>query len=79
MCIRDRSYSDPMPIITHGEIHGKVSIKSSGDGGFGYDKIFCPRGYSHSMASMNQETKNNVSHRAIATKKFVDIFNSTMV
>ena len=74
-----RSYSDPMPIITHGEIHGKVSIKSSGDGGFGYDKIFYPRGYSHSMASMNQETKNNVSHRAIATKKCVDIFNSTVV
>ena len=68
-----------MPIITHGEIHGKVSIKSSGDGGFGYDKIFYPRGYLHSMASMNQETKNNISHRAVATKKFVDIFNSTLV
>ena len=74
-----RSYSDPMPIITHGEIHGKVSIKSSGDGGFGYDKIFYPKGYSHSMASMKQEIKNNVSHRAIATEKFMDIFNSIMV
>ena len=63
-----RNYSDPMPLITHGKIHGKVSIKSSGDGGFGYDKIFYPKGYSYSMASMNQETKNSVSHRAIATK-----------
>jgi hypothetical protein len=32
-----------MPIITQGEIHGKVSLKSSGDGGFGYDKVFYPR------------------------------------
>ena len=74
-----RHYSDPMPIITQGKIYGKVSIKSSGDGGFGYDKIFYPKGYSYSMASMNQETKNNVSHRAVATKKFMDIFNSTMI
>ena len=74
-----RSYSDPMPIIAHGKIHGKVSIKSCGSGGFGYDKIFYPRGYSNSMASMDQEIKNNVSHRAIATKKFMDIFNSTVV
>ena len=40
---------------------------------------FLSKRYSHSMASMNQEIKNNVSHRAIATKKFVDIFNSTVV
>ena len=74
-----RNCSDPMPLITHGKIHGKVSIKSSGDGGFGYDKIFYPKGYSYSMASMNQETKNSVSHRAIATKRFMDIFNTTVI
>ena len=74
-----RNYNDPMPLITHGKIHGKVSIKSSGDGGFGYDKIFYPKGYSYSMASMNQETKNSVSHRAIATKSFMDIFNTTVI
>ena len=28
---------------------------------------------------MDQETKNKVSHRAIATKKFMDIFNSTVI
>lgn len=74
-----RNYNDPIPIIAHGKIHGKVCIKSSGDGGFGYDKIFYPRGYSYSMASMNQETKNDISHRAIATKNFKDIFNTTVI
>lgn len=74
-----RNYSDPMPIIAHGKIYGMVSIKSSGDAGFGYDKIFYPRGYSYSMASMDPETKNNISHRAIATKRFMDIFNTTVI
>ncbi len=69
-----RNPSDPLPIITQGEIHGKVSINSSGDGGFGYDKIFYPNNYSYSMATMDEETKNKVSHRAIASEKFIKIF-----
>ena len=71
-----RSVDDPMPIITHGEIHGKVSIKSSGDGGFGYDKVFYPLGYDCSMASIDSEIKNKISHRAIAFKKFIEKYNS---
>ena len=70
-----RSYSDPMPIITHGEIHGKVSIKSSGDGGFGYDKIFYPDNFDCSMASIDSSIKNKISHRAIAVKDFMNKFN----
>ena len=68
------SPSDPFPIVTQGEVHGKVSIISSGDGGFGYDKIFYPNNYSYSMATMDEEIKNKVSHRAIATKKFIENF-----
>ena len=69
-----RNPLDPLPIITQGEIHGKVSINSSGDGGFGYDKIFYPNNYSFSMATMDEATKNKVSHRAIASEKFIKIF-----
>ena len=69
-----RNPSDPLPIITQGEIHGRVSINSSGDGGFGYDKIFYPDNYSYSMATMDEEIKNKVSHRAIASEKFIKIF-----
>ena len=35
-----RSDLDPIPLYSVGEIHGRISTKSSGDGGFGYDKIF---------------------------------------
>ena len=72
-----RSPNDPMPIVTQGEIHGRISINSSGDGGFGYDKIFYPDGYDYSMASMDQQVKNKVSHRAIASEKFIKIFNDS--
>ncbi len=71
-----RSHDDPMPIISEGKIFGKVSIKSSGDGGFGYDKIFYPDNYSCSMASIDSEIKNKISHRAIASEKFLKIYEN---
>ena len=54
-------YNDTLPIICEGKVHGKISINSSGDGGFGYDKIFYPDGFSSSMASLDEETKNIIS------------------
>ena len=71
-----RNYQDPMPIITQGKIQGKVSINSSGDGGFGYDKIFYPLSYGCSMSSLDSETKNKISHRGIASEEFIKIYNS---
>jgi len=67
-----RFYSDPVPIYAYGEIHGKVSLASSGEGGFGYDKIFYPNNYDVSMATMESEIKNAISHRAIAAKSFLN-------
>ena len=63
-----RSYEDPMPIYTIGKIHGKVSVESSGTGGFGYDQIFYPDSLNVSMASIEAELKNTISHRAIAAQ-----------
>ena len=71
-----RNYRDPMPIITQGKIQGKVSINSSGDGGFGYDKIFYPLSYGCSMSSLDSDTKNKISHRGIASEEFIKIYNS---
>ena len=66
---------DPKPIIAEGRIYGKVSVESSGEGGFGYDKIFYPNDYSCSMASIDPKIKNKISHRAIASKEFIKIYN----
>ncbi len=64
-------------IITSGRCKGYVSVDSSGDGGFGYDKIFYPEGFNCSMASLDSETKNKISHRGQATKKLIEKFNKT--
>ena len=69
------AYDDPMPLISFGRIYGKVSILSSGDGGFGYDKIFYPDNFDCSMASIDSSIKNKISHRAIAVKDFMNKFN----
>ena len=66
-----RSDSDPIPLYSVGEIHGRISTKNSGDGGFGYDKIFYPNGYDVSMASIDPEEKNKISHRAVAARSFI--------
>ena len=70
------SVEDPMPIFASGEIHGEISIESSGDGGFGYDKLFYPAGYDISMANMDPDEKNKISHRAIAAELFLEKLES---
>ena len=52
-----RDESDPLPIVSSGTVHGKVSIHESGEGGFGYDKLFYPDAFDLSMASIDAETK----------------------
>ena len=64
--------SDPLPIVSSGTVHGKVSIHESGEGGFGYDKRFYPDGFDLSMASIDAETKNKISHRGKASKNFIE-------
>ena len=42
-----------------------------GSGGFGYDPVFLPSGYTDTFAEMSLEQKNIISHRALAVLKLV--------
>ena len=57
-------------IRTEGEIHGEILPVPDGEGGFGYDPVFRPDGYEHSMAVLGPAVKNRISHRANALAKF---------
>lgn len=54
-----------------GSIRGEIIKERRGEGGFGYDPVFIPDGYDKTFAELSAETKNKISHRAIATQKLI--------
>ncbi len=46
-----------------GEVKGKIIKESRGSNGFGYDPLFVPDGFDQTMAELNPEIKNKISHR----------------
>jgi len=54
---------------------GSIAERPMGDGGFGYDPIFIPEGYTKSFASLPAELKNRISHRARALAKLRDFIH----
>ena len=58
--------------IFTGIAEGRISEKSKGSKGFGFDPIFIPNGSDKTFAEMDLEEKNLFSHRAKAAKKFAE-------
>jgi XTP/dITP diphosphohydrolase len=54
-----------------GVIEGKITNSKLGTNGFGYDPIFFSDKFNMTLAQMNSEQKNQISHRGLAIKKFV--------
>jgi len=64
--------------IFDGSCEGRIQFAASGHGGFGYDPLFVPEGFSQSFAELGEDVKNRLSHRAQAlekVKKFFDDLN----
>lgn len=57
--------------LFEGIVNGRITESVSGTGGFGYDPVFVPDGYTQTFAEMTSEEKNNISHRGIAVKELV--------
>ena len=57
--------------LLEGIVNGRITESVSGTGGFGYDPVFVPDGYTQTFAEMTSEEKNNISHRGIAVKELV--------
>ncbi|MCX8164658.1 MAG: RdgB/HAM1 family non-canonical purine NTP pyrophosphatase [Aquificaceae bacterium] len=57
-----------------GRCDGHIMHEPRGHGGFGYDPIFQPEGYSKSMAELEPEEKDSISHRGRALRKLMELF-----
>lgn len=70
---------DPEGHTTHydGSCEGRLEFEVHGDGGFGYDPIFVPVGYSESFAQLGDEVKSQLSHRAKAVEWMRTIVRSS--
>ncbi len=51
---------------------GQITKQKCGSGGFGYDPIFKPTGYTKTFAEMTLTEKATISHRGKAVKQLVD-------
>ena len=59
-----------------GTVEGKVILEEHGHGGFGYDCLFIPFGYSETFGELQPEIKNSLSHRGRALAKLLEFLRS---
>ena len=75
---RSARFRTVVALVLNGEVHefegiatGQITNTKAGQGGFGYDPIFIPEGYSQTFAELSKEQKNQISHRGKAIEKLV--------
>ena len=49
-------------------MHGEVIDEARGNKGFGYDPMFIPKGFDKTLGELDEEIKQQISHRFKALK-----------
>lgn len=58
-----------------GKVYGNIVSPRSVGNGFGYDPIFEPLNSKLTFGEMDEDKKNEISHRGEASKKLIDFFH----
>lgn len=69
-----RSQQDPQPIIADGVFTGEIAKAVKGSNGHGYDPIFWLPQYNKTVAELDSEVKNSISHRGLAIQELLKKF-----
>ncbi len=63
---------------SEGKCEGEIILEPKGENGFGYDPIFYIPELKKTMAELDIDTKNKISHRAKAFEKLIDILKKDL-
>ncbi|MBO4954220.1 MAG: XTP/dITP diphosphatase [Clostridia bacterium] len=69
VCVMALVDPDGTNLTARGTVEGSIIHEAQGNGGFGYDPAFLPRGYQDTFGILPAETKNRISHRSMALLK----------
>ncbi|MBS1536705.1 MAG: RdgB/HAM1 family non-canonical purine NTP pyrophosphatase [Bacteroidetes bacterium] len=69
-------YDGVRTIFSEGICKGEILLQERGEQGFGYDSIFKPSGLNKSFAEMPLHEKNLISHRGLALKNMMSVFEN---
>ncbi|MGH2724502.1 MAG: RdgB/HAM1 family non-canonical purine NTP pyrophosphatase [Actinomycetota bacterium] len=62
------AWPDGREVMAEGTCEGRLRTEPAGTGGFGYDPIFQPAGHERTMAQLDPEEKDALSHRGGALR-----------
>ncbi|MCI6927510.1 RdgB/HAM1 family non-canonical purine NTP pyrophosphatase [Butyricicoccus porcorum] len=66
VCVAACVFPDGKELTVRGQCRGTILNEEHGNGGFGYDPIFCVPKYGCTFGELDPEVKNSISHRARA-------------
>jgi len=74
-CVLALAVRDKPTLTFDGNCEGRIALSARGAGGFGYDPLFIPDGFTQSFSEIGESVKNKISHRARALaqlRRFLD-------
>ena len=74
-CAMVIAYPDGTEVSAEGYMYGTITKERHGNGGFGYDPIFMPEGYTVTVGEITDEEKNKISHRSRALSLLLEKLN----
>lgn len=76
-CVAVLAQPDGSYLAAEGTCEGTIAFAARGEGGFGYDPWFIPRGQDQTFGELSAEYKDSISHRAAALRSLAEKVRSS--